>query len=435
MVPSSSRRWLLLFALLPCLLVAQVVDSPDHRVFVKTLVRGCNDSRDVGVGDFNGDGYADIACPCKGVNEIIVALGDGNGEFSRYHSVKVEKGRNHPRAIAVDDLNGDGIDDMVIGYSSPGLSVFYGPSFTERHARAPEMINAVRIFDIDNDGKKDIVWIAQEKNRIGFMRLPELQVVALPKLSLLVHPLKPPKKLHSILVSDLDNDQKPDLLFLDNYIPPTLVSNAFTFEKASSRMKTSIGPIPEAVMSSEIRVSTLDDRYHSGARDACAADIDGDAILDTVVAYKTTDEVAWYDAKNQTRHVICDPGTCRFACALVCADFDGDHRVDVAVAQKNSGQVDLFLQPKKNPETTSWRRVPLASVTAVSGLQPITFHRRSHSSKGPDGIAFVGRGATTTTQRRRRRRRSLTNTTNYEVASSGRRDVPGSFGIIVLPRN
>ena len=59
----------------------------------------------VAVGDFNGDGKADLVTANYGVNTVSVLLGNGDGTFQTH----VDYGAgNVPYSVAVGDFNGDG---------------------------------------------------------------------------------------------------------------------------------------------------------------------------------------------------------------------------------------------------------------------------------------------------------------------------------------
>jgi len=82
----------------------------------------------IAIGDFNGDGYADLAVANYGTiampSNVSVLLGNGNGTFQPQSTYPV--GTN-PQCVAVGDFNGDGIPDMAVAnYSDSTVSVLLG---------------------------------------------------------------------------------------------------------------------------------------------------------------------------------------------------------------------------------------------------------------------------------------------------------------------
>ena len=65
----------------------------------------------VAVGDFNGDGFADLAVTNQPDNTISVLLGNGDGTFQPQQKYQVGA---EPTFLAVADFNGDGIPDLAV---------------------------------------------------------------------------------------------------------------------------------------------------------------------------------------------------------------------------------------------------------------------------------------------------------------------------------
>jgi hypothetical protein len=63
--------------------------------------------------DFNGDNWLDIAVVNYGADNILVFVGNGNGNFSISATLYTGQ-RTHPAAIATADFNGDSFLDIVI---------------------------------------------------------------------------------------------------------------------------------------------------------------------------------------------------------------------------------------------------------------------------------------------------------------------------------
>ena len=74
----------------------------------------------IAIGDVNGDGKPDLAiinspasmAEGKGINGLSILIGDGTGKFKTVKSSPYEAGKI-PNRIAIGDVNGDGINDIV----------------------------------------------------------------------------------------------------------------------------------------------------------------------------------------------------------------------------------------------------------------------------------------------------------------------------------
>ena len=137
-------------------------------------------------GDLDGDGRLDLACANEVTGYITFGYitflkGDGAGSFSTWKTVTVGL---FPRSVAIADLNGDGILDLVVttmfngGRGSNEVFVLLGEgggSFT-----APVSVYTVysigiaepevAIADLNNDGKPDLL-ISDPEQRLMVIRL------------------------------------------------------------------------------------------------------------------------------------------------------------------------------------------------------------------------------------------------------------------------
>jgi hypothetical protein len=105
----------------------------------------------VAIGDFNGNGKADLAVANKGSGNVSILLGNGNGTFQA--TVNYSVGAS-PTSVAVGDFNGDGKADLAVANSgSMNVSILLGNGdgtfqtavnyvvgSTPSSARAPEII-------------------------------------------------------------------------------------------------------------------------------------------------------------------------------------------------------------------------------------------------------------------------------------------------------
>jgi hypothetical protein len=71
----------------------------------------------VAVGDFNGDGNADLAVADNLASQVEILPGNGDGTFQPASVFAVEGG---PSFVSAGDLNGDGRTDLAVANTSSG---------------------------------------------------------------------------------------------------------------------------------------------------------------------------------------------------------------------------------------------------------------------------------------------------------------------------
>lgn len=118
-------------------------------------------------GDFNQDGYSDLACPNELTNDVRVFLNDGSGGYGPFSIVPLANG-SVPSPNEGGDFNNDGIIDLVVGSGgNDQVHIMTGngaggfPSVDDY--TAAQAVRGVAVIDLNCDGHDDIVTA----NRIG----------------------------------------------------------------------------------------------------------------------------------------------------------------------------------------------------------------------------------------------------------------------------
>lgn len=120
------------------------------------------------VGDFNGDGNADLAVANIATDSISVLLGQGDGTFAPQMEISVG---DQPRGIVVLDADADGDPDIINTNSggsgslslllNEGTGVFGAPIFFEGGGEGEW---ALTTADMNEDGRLDLVLSARISN-------------------------------------------------------------------------------------------------------------------------------------------------------------------------------------------------------------------------------------------------------------------------------
>jgi uncharacterized protein (TIGR03437 family) len=288
-------------------------------------------------GDFFNDGNLSLAVGNTADN-VPIMRGGGNGVFQTV--VRVIEAGEGPIAIAVGDFNTDGNLDLAFGYGNDTLVVFFGngsglfPPATNRSFPVGGVTSFIRASDLNGDGKLDLALVSNGSVTVflgdgagGFSAAPGSPFIA-------------GKNPSSIAVGDFNGDGKPDMV----------VANA-----GSANVTLLLGngqggfsPAP----ASPFQVA-------AGPGSVIAADFNSDGALDIAVA----------NSIDGTVTVLMGNGAGGFAPSLgspfsagknplyiAAADFNGDGKPDLAIANQGSDNVTVLLNdfpPRSGPLITN----------------------------------------------------------------------------------
>jgi hypothetical protein len=203
--------------------------TPDHRILNFPL--GGGPSQAV-LADLRHNGLLDIVVSHIGENVVSVLLNNGDGTFQApreyavgaftVHSPAVLTGVNdYRRDLAVADLNGDGIPDIVVvNHDSGDLSILFGRGdgtfAPEQRVAATTAPFALAVGDVNGDGVPDLVVLDSTAGPIqGVVLLGRGNGTFLPPLPLAVPPDTNYAAL-SLRLADVNGDGDLDVVFNDN---------------------------------------------------------------------------------------------------------------------------------------------------------------------------------------------------------------------------
>ena len=257
--------------------------------------------------DLNNDEYLDLVSVNTlptygygpGVSRVSVFFGDAQGRFSGSNVVLFEEQLDSGAAIAVDDFNGDGHQDIVTNDSGSGSGYF-------------------AIAFGDGDGTFTEQLSIREENR---------------------HPYD--QRGETIIIHDLDNDGYKDILYNTDDEPAIIFGN------------------PDGILTERVYLETLNESNNSGHM--ALADVNGDGQVDIVrqaEVYDSRDVEGIEVFLNQGNRDFSTPiaynmvdstGTLDETNAFAIADLNGDGLDDIISIQTNNTLVTVLFGDTENP--------------------------------------------------------------------------------------
>ncbi len=367
----------------------------------------------VAVGDFNGDGKADfVSTGGTGASTVTVALGRGDGSFQTPIAYTVGA---TPRFVAVGDFNGDGVPDLAVSGSALNILLGNGDGTFRQGASYSAPALPVSVADVNADGVADLVvgntiWIGNGDGTFhsqGFVGPPSSIV-------------------EKSVVSDFNGDGKPDVVitalscfsmtapmgtvstYCNDYASVYLGNGDGTFQSLSAfQSQTVLSPTPNILVFAvgdlngdgkpdfvywdggglDFLLGNGDGTFGSPLRiDASVGgtitslitgDFNGDGIID-VAAIAVTNSV-------NTVNMLLGNGDGTFRSSgnqaaagsandLAVADFNGDGKADLIIANAAGGSMSVLLgaAPGSGYQLTIAGGTPQSARTGTAFAVPLS---------------------------------------------------------------
>ncbi|MBA3914910.1 MAG: VCBS repeat-containing protein [Acidobacteriales bacterium] len=267
-------------------------------------------------GDVNGDGKLDL------ITVGSVLLGNGDGTFQ---SPLAYSGTPDAQAVQAADVNGDGKLDVVTANFSSTISVLLGNgngTFQPAMVFGSDLYSVdLTIGDFNGDGKLDVATAGSEGTGYVYVLLGNGDGT-----------FQDPQRLHvgsvsafGIASADFNHDGILDLVVTDDSDFPSTTELAFFQGKGDGTFK---------------KEQLTDVSDFTCGYDMNVADLNGDGNLDVVVGLNFSPSAFLLGNGDGTFQ---SPGKVSGGTLTAVGSFNGDGRLDVAVAGKSA--VTLSLQP------------------------------------------------------------------------------------------
>jgi hypothetical protein len=310
------------------------------------------------VGDIDGDGKPDVVLLNVAANSVSVLRNtSAPGSLSFASAMNITTGTT-PKCIVIDDMDGDGKPDLVVGNSGDQkFSVMLNTSTsgsisfaakTDFASGSASAVDEMGVADYDGDGKPDIIYLTINGAGSLMKFMLNTSTIGSPGFSGSgADPLNFPK---NIIFTDFDKDGKVDWaiaststgvakLYRNNSIPGTLLlGTSFTITAGSGPAWLATG-----------------DLDGDGKADMVSTNTGGTNIATML----NTSSPGTLNLNTRVGTNIATTPSC-----LVITDLDGDGKPDIASLGKGNSTVNIFRNNAVPGTITLGAKVSLSTISS-----------------------------------------------------------------------
>ena len=288
----------------------------------------------IAVGHLNGDSYLDIVVANYAANNLGIFLGNGNGTFIDQREVST--GSSRPLFVTVADLNNDHqMDLLVVNYGTNSVGIFLGygnGSFQKQmiYSTGYDSIpHSLAVAHFNNDNHPDIAVANSGTSNVGILLGYGNGTFA----SQQIYSTSRNSNPSSIVVADLNNDQKVDIAVSNN--GSGNVGIFFGHGNGSFQ--------PQIIYSIE---PTSHPEYMT------VGDINNDNQLDLVITDSINDRISiirGYGNGSFDSITTYDTISGSSPMAVVVSEFNNNKQADIAIANYDTSNVLVLMDYNVQP--------------------------------------------------------------------------------------
>ncbi|CAF0834378.1 unnamed protein product [Rotaria sp. Silwood1] len=288
-------------------------------------------SLSLAIGDFNRDGLKDIGALNVDGNNVNIFFQYENKTFLMEQTLSTGD-NSRPQAMVTVDFNNDSILDLVIangGTNNIALFFGYGNGSYQRtqtySTGSKSRPYALAVADVNKDNRLDIVVANFEAYNIGV--LLGFDIAAFTRLPFSVIYSSSQQNLKHLIIDDFNNDQKPDIVFVESKTNTIGIFLSYSNGTFSSPLKYSIASESQPIF-------------------VASGDFNNDNQMDIVIANNGTDSVAillGFGNGSFANQTIYSTGIESQPQSIAIGDLNNDENMDIIVANSGSDNVGIFL--------------------------------------------------------------------------------------------
>jgi len=365
-----------------------------------TLIRAGSNPTFVVATDLDRDRHLDLAIVDAGASTIVILRGDGHGGFGITLAIPVPP----PRSVAVGDFNGDGVADLAVasresmapagvvtiltGSINAGTITFTpSQSIVSMKGGQPTGANVVAVADFDGSGRDDLAVGAGTSPSSGDMAAGATEPTGDDLLVFLnrntasgdAFDSSPSQRFrvgatpNEIAVGDWNNDAHPDLAVLSPQsgdLVSLLGDRAGHFTVKA--INATVGALPRSLK---------------------VGDFNGDGFSDLATASFAASTVSVVRGKGDGSFAPADDFWAgNGASSVEVALFDGDDRPDIVTGRMQTDQMALLVNdsPRPSDGVAVTRDIPY--VPPAADDQYAAHHRLDLFTPPPGTVSFAGAG-------------------------------------------